>query len=131
MPVGYRFYWDDHCRLCNSLKRLAVALDWSNRVTFLSLLSESADLDLGHLSFEERMRSSHLVGPDHRVYSAGAGIVELASLMPLLSPLVLLFRWLPGHQALTERLYRLVASHRGVPYGGSCKVSFDPPEEAT
>lgn len=131
LPVGYRFYWDDHCRLCNSLKKLGEALDWSKRVLFLPLLSEPADIDLGHLSLEERMASSHLVAPDDRVFSGGAGILELASLLPLTAPLVFLFRLLPRHKALAERLYRLVSSNRGVPYGGSCKVEFAPPSPET
>ncbi|MFA5503884.1 MAG: DCC1-like thiol-disulfide oxidoreductase family protein [Vulcanimicrobiota bacterium] len=128
LPVGYRFYWDDHCKLCNALKRLGVALDWSKRVTFLSLLDEAADIDLGHLTFEERMASSHLVDPDSRVYSRGQGILKLASLLPLTAPLVFLFRLLPQSDSLAEKLYGLVSRNRGVPYGGSCQVEFPDPE---
>lgn len=127
--MGYRFYWDDECRLCNTLKRVGEALDWAHRVTFVPILSDPAEIDLGHLSVEERLKSSHLVHPDGRVMSAGAGILGLASLLPLTAPLVFIFRLLPGHAALAEKLYKLVASNRGVPYGGSCKVSFPAPEE--
>lgn len=73
------------------------------------------------------MASSHLVSPEDRVYSGGAGILELASLLPLTAPFVFLFRLLPQHRSIAERLYRMVASNRGVPYGGSCKVEFAPP----
>jgi len=124
LPVGHRFYWDDHCKLCNALKRLGVALDWSNKVTFLSLLDEAADVDLGHLTMDERMASSHLVDPNSRVYSRGQGILKLASLLPLTAPLVFLFRLLPKSEQIAEKLYALVAQNRGVPYGGSCKVDF-------
>lgn len=125
LPVGYRFYWDDHCKLCNALKRVGVALDWSGKVTFLSLLDDAADIDLGHLSFEDRMASSHLVTPEGRAYSRGEGILRLASLLPLMAPFVFLFRLLPKSDLLAERLYALVASNRGVPYGGSCKIDFN------
>ncbi|MCA9779965.1 MAG: DUF393 domain-containing protein [Candidatus Eremiobacteraeota bacterium] len=124
LPVGYRFYWDDHCKLCNSLKRIGVALDWANKVTFLPLLDEAADVDLGHLTFDERMASSHLVDSKNRVYSRGQGILKLASLLPLTAPFVFIFRLLPKSDWLAEKLYALVAQNRGVPYGGSCKVDF-------
>ncbi len=125
LPVGYRFYWDEHCRLCNTLKRVGTALDWSHKITFIPLLSDAADIDLGHLTFEQRMASSHLVAPNERVYSGGEGILEVASLLPLMMPFVFLFRLLPKHRALADKLYGFVASHRGVPYGGSCRVNFD------
>ena len=92
--------------------------------TFLPLLSDPADVDLGHITFEERMASSHLVDPQGRVYSRGEGILKLASLLPLTAPFVFLFRLLPKHQVIADKLYGLVSSHRGVPYGGSCKVDF-------
>lgn len=125
LPVGYRFYWDDHCKLCNALKRVGTALDWSRKVTFIPLLDEAADFDLGHLTIEERMASSHLVTPDARVYSRGRGILKLGSLLPLIAPFVFLFRLLPKSDALAETLYNVVAQNRGVPYGGSCKVDFE------
>ena len=129
VPVGYRFYWDDQCKLCNSLKNLATALDWSGRVTFVPIVSDPGEVDLGHMDWEERLASSHLVEPDGRVRSAGAGILGLASLLPLTAPFAFLFKLLPRHEVLLEKLYRLVASNRGVPYGGSCKVDFGEPEE--
>jgi predicted DCC family thiol-disulfide oxidoreductase YuxK len=129
LPVGYRFYWDDHCKLCNVCKRIGEALDWSKRITFLPLLSDPADIDLGHLTFEERMASSHLVAPDNRVYSRGAGALKAASLLPLLAPLAFLFRLIPKHEVIVEKIYDFVSSHRGVPYGGSCKVDFGEGED--
>lgn len=129
LPVGYRFYWDDQCRLCNFLKRLGEALDWSNRVSFVPIVSDAGEVDLAHLDWDERLASSHLVDPQGRVHSAGAGILGLASLLPLTAPFAFLFRLLPGHEVLVEKLYRFVAANRGVPYGGSCKVDFGEPEE--
>jgi len=128
VPVGYRFYWDSNCRFCNVLKRIGAALDWFGKVTFVPLESDAADIDLGHLSYEEKMASSHLVTPEGRVQSRGEGALELARLLPLVSPLVFLFRLLPGHRAFAERAYDWIARHRGVPYGGSCKVEFPPPQ---
>ena len=127
IPVGYRFYWDSHCRLCNSLKKIGEMLDWRQRVTFVPLESDPAEIDLGHMSYDEKMASSHLVTPDGRVYSRGEGILGLAQLLPLLTPAVFCFRLLPFNQALAERLYNVVARNRGVPYGGSCKIEFGPP----
>lgn len=101
-----------------------MALDWSNRVDFLPLLSDPADVDLGHMALDERMASSHLVDSGGRIYSAGEGILKLGSLLPLTAPFVFLFRLLPKHHVIAEKLYQMVASHRGVPYGGSCQVDF-------
>ena len=129
LPVGYRFYWDSHCRLCNHLQRLAAALDWSRRVSFVPLQSEAAEIDLAHLSYDERMESSHMVTPDGRVHSRGEGALALAQLLPLTAPLVFLFRLLPYNRVIADRAYGWVSSHRGVPYGGSCKVQFPPPPD--
>ena len=98
---------------------------------FLPLLSESADIDLAHLSMDERMASSHLVTPQDRVHSRGEGALHLASLLPLLSPFVFLFRLLPKHDVIIEKLYDIISSNRGVPYGGSCKVDFSQNESET
>lgn len=129
LPVGYRFYWDAECRLCNLLKRVGAALDWRHQVTFVPLQSEAAEVDLGHLSPEEKMASSHLVTPEGRVYSRGEGALELGRLLPLLAPLVFLFRLFPYHRQIADRAYGAVARHRGVPYGGSCKVEFPAPQD--
>lgn len=131
IPVGNRFYWDSNCRFCNVMKRAAVALDWGNKVTFLPLDSPAAEIDLGHLSLQERMESSHLVTADGEVHSRGEGALGLAQLLPLLAPLVFVFRLLPYSRPLADRAYRWVASHRGVPYGGSCKVEFGQHQERT
>lgn len=124
IPVGFRFYWDDQCRLCNSFKTIAEHLDWSKRVVFLPLTSAPADIDLGHLSMEERFASSHLVDPDGRVISQARGILALAQLLPLTAPLVFFFRLLPASEAIAERLYSLGVRHRGAPFGGSCRVEY-------
>jgi predicted DCC family thiol-disulfide oxidoreductase YuxK len=55
--------------------------------------------------------------------------MALASLLPLTAPLVWLFRLLPYHRRLADRAYRWVADHRGVPYGGSCKLELRTPEQ--
>lgn len=130
LPVGYRFYWDSQCRFCNSMKRLGEALDWRHRVTFVPLDSDAAYIELGHLTEEEKWASSHLITPRGEVLSRGDGIMGLAEQLPLMRPLVFFFRLLPYHRVLADKMYRWVASHRGVPYGGSCKVSFPTPEES-
>ena len=129
LPVGHRFYWDSECRLCNLLKRVGQRLDWARKITFVPLGSDAAEIDLAHLSPLERMQSSHRVPPDGRVLSRGDGIMALAEKLPLTAPLVFLFRLLPGHRALADLAYGWVAGHRGVPYGGSCKVEFPRPTD--
>lgn len=77
------------------------------------------------MSLEDMSASSHLVSPEGRVYSKGQGILELAAQLPLIAPLVFVFRLLPRHEELADKLYALVAQNRGAPYGGSCQVNFD------
>lgn len=129
LPVGCRFYWDSNCRFCNSMKRLGEVLDWRSRVTFLPLDSDAASIDLAYLSEEEFWKSSHFVTPNGTIYSRGEGILALAQQLPLTAPLVFIFRLFPYNRQVADRAYRWVASHRGVPYGGSCKVNFPTPEE--
>ena len=58
---------------------------------------------------EERMASWHLVGPDGRIFSGGAGFVPLGRLLPGGRPLATLPARFPR---AAERAYRLVADHR-------------------
>jgi predicted DCC family thiol-disulfide oxidoreductase YuxK len=129
LPVGYRVYWDSDCRFCNLMKRVVLTLDWTRKLTFVPLQSDAAEIDLGHLTYDERMASSHLVTPEGRVHSRGEGVLEIGRLLPLIAPLVFLFRLLPHHRLMADRAYGWVASHRGVPYGGSCKVEFPDPSK--
>lgn len=112
VPVGYRFYWDSECRACRALKGLYQGLDWFNRITFVPLNSDPAEIDLGHLAYEERISCSHLVTPEGQVFSAGAAMVRMLNLLPLLSPFVFLFRLLPKHEVLANSLYGLFSSEK-------------------
>jgi hypothetical protein len=55
------------------------------------------------------MGSFHIVGPGGRVSSAGAGLAELAALLPGLGAAG---RALRARPVFSERAYRLVAGHR-------------------
>lgn len=79
---------------------------------FVALGSPEANETLAHLSWEEQFESSHIVGPDGVVESAGASALTLFSLLPLTAPFVWLFRLLPGHRSLAERGYKWVADNR-------------------
>lgn len=112
MQPPYTFFYDHDCGFCVRCKTLAHVLDWRRRVRFVPLAGPEADERLGFMDVVERYASSHLAHPDGRVESAGAGVLGLAALLPLTAPLVWLYRLLPGHRVVLERLYRIVADHR-------------------
>lgn len=78
----------------------------------MAIGSPKADRYLGELDLDAQWASSHFVGPDGQVLSAGRSAMALFSQLPLFAPFVWLFRLLPGHLALVERLYRYVADNR-------------------
>jgi predicted DCC family thiol-disulfide oxidoreductase YuxK len=78
----------------------------------VALQDEEADRLLEGMPQEEREASWHLVEPDGRVHSAGAALPPLLRLLPRGDSLAALFGRFPN---ATERGYRLVADHRGVP----------------
>lgn len=121
MDRPYTFFYDYDCGFCVRCKRLAELLDWRGRVRFVPLAGPEADRRLGFMDAEERFASSHLAHPDGRIDSAGAGVLGLSALLPLTAPLAFLYRLLPGHLILLERVYRVVADHRHqiIP-GSSC-----------
>lgn len=91
----------------------AVRLDRKKAFRFIPLHDPEADDRLGLLSPEERMASSHLIRPDGCILSGPQGILEaVALLLPILRPLIRLYRWLPGSSWLADRLYRWVADRR-------------------
>ena len=98
--------YDQDCGFCRwSLDRI-LAWDREGRLRPVPLQDPEADRLLAGMDREERMASWHLVGPDGRVYSAGAAVAPLARLLPAGAPIAAVARSLPG---LTERAYRLVA----------------------
>lgn len=78
----------------------------------MAIGSPKADRLLAQLDTEQQWATSHYIGPDGRLLSGGRSALALFSQIPLTAPFVWLFRLLPGHLSLVERLYVYIAENR-------------------
>jgi predicted DCC family thiol-disulfide oxidoreductase YuxK len=103
--------YDSDCGFCRWSLGKVLAWDRRGRIRPVSLQSEEAERLLAGTREEERMASWHLVGPDGRVSSAGAGIAPLLRLLPGGAPFAAAAARAPR---LMERGYRFIAGHRSL-----------------
>jgi predicted DCC family thiol-disulfide oxidoreductase YuxK len=101
--------YDADCGFCRWSTARILGWDRRGRIRAVALQDPEADRLLSGMDLEKRMASWHLVTPDGRVRSAGAGAPELLRLLPGGTPLAVIASTLPG---TTERAYRWVADHR-------------------
>ena len=88
-------------------------LDRKQQFRFVPLTGEEADRVLGHMSWEQRFGSSHLLYPDGHILSGAQGMLEgIAMLLPPLKPLIRLYQIMPGSARLADRVYRWIADNR-------------------
>lgn len=78
----------------------------------MAIGSPKANRLLAELDAEEQWATSHYIGPDGKVLSGGASALALFAQIPLTAPLVWLYRLIPGHRVLIEKLYRYIADNR-------------------
>jgi predicted DCC family thiol-disulfide oxidoreductase YuxK len=101
--------YDRDCGFCRWSLSLLLRADRHRRLRPLALGTPEADELLADLTPEQRSASWHLVSPDGRRASAGAGLPAVLVLLPGgRVPASVLARQ-PG---VTERGYRWVADHR-------------------
>jgi predicted DCC family thiol-disulfide oxidoreductase YuxK len=106
----YLLLYDRDCGLCRTVTGASLALDHAHRLRPLALQSSKATEVLQGMDPEERLASFHLVEVrTGRVSSAGAGLAELATMLPGGRLTGSALRLAP---AASERIYRLVANHR-------------------
>ena len=102
--------YDRDCGFCRwSLAKL-LAWDRHGRLRPLALQDPEAERLLAGMDERRRMTSWHLVTPEGKVRSAGAGLASLLRALPGGAPLAALAERAPR---LAERAYRFVASRRG------------------
>jgi len=101
--------YDGGCRLCRFAVRAVDVLDRRRRVALLPLEDGWAEPIVGLLPAQERFASWHLVEPDGRITSRGAAAARLLDVLGL----VRAARGASRLAAPVERLYDLVATHRG------------------
>lgn len=116
--------YDEDCSFCRWSLDKILAWDRARRLRPVAIQSEEGSRLLGPIAPEARLDSWHLVGPDGRVFSAGAAAAPLARLLPGGRPLAAVFAAFPG---VTERGYQLVARHRDdlvrlLRIGPNCRV---------
>lgn len=116
--------YDADCSFCRWSLDKILAWDRARRLRPVPIQSEEGSRLLAPIAPEARLDSWHLVGPDGRVFSAGAAAPPLARLLPGGRPLAAVFATFPG---ATERGYQLVARHRDdlvrlLRIGPNCRV---------
>lgn len=115
--------YDAECGLCRWSLGVLLRWDRRRRLRPVALQDPEAAGFLPGLSPQERLDSFHVVSPDGRVFSAGAAVPPLVTLLPGGGLLARATRALPR---TTERLYRWIAGHRdGVCrlLGSACHIS--------
>ena len=110
MPSAVLLY-DSDCGFCRWSLGKVLAWDRRGRIRPVSLQSKEAEGRLGGMPEDERLGSWHLVGPDGRRHSAGAGIAPLLRLLPGGLPFAAVAARMPRTM---ERGYRWVAGHRSL-----------------
>jgi predicted DCC family thiol-disulfide oxidoreductase YuxK len=108
-PRDHTVLYDDDCGFCKWSLDKILLWDRHGRVRPVAIQSPEGQELLSGVPPGERLDSWHLVEPDGRVVSAGAGAAPLARVLPGGRPLGFLFARFPR---ATERAYRFVAGHR-------------------
>ena len=105
--------YDGHCVICNTTRRIVLALDWFNRVEFLDLhRQDEVAARFPGLDHEAAMGSIHVYDESGRVFAGFYGTRRLFRALPLALPLwALLHLPLVGNW-LGPRIYRFIARHR-------------------
>jgi predicted DCC family thiol-disulfide oxidoreductase YuxK len=120
-------FYDGGCGFCQRSITFAQTLDLFQRFEFLNFRSKAVqekypDLDTGRNENEILMKE-----PDGRWYGGFFAVRRMMRKMPvtfLFAPLL----YLPGMAWLGVRLYRWVAAHRYLFFGGSAACALKPPE---
>jgi predicted DCC family thiol-disulfide oxidoreductase YuxK len=102
--------YDADCGFCRWSVARILRRDRNGDFRAVALQSPEADRLLPGMDEERRLSSWHVVTPEGRVYSAGAGLVPILPLYPggkQLQAFVRAFPW------VAEGGYRLVAGNRG------------------
>jgi len=105
--------FDGHCVICNTTRRIVIALDWRKRVEWLDLHNQATleehypDLDYANL-----MGEIHVIDEGGRLFRGFAGMRRILRALPLGFPLYALLRLPIVGDRLGSGVYRVVARHR-------------------
>ena len=101
--------YDGGCRFCRFAARTIVRLDPTGMLTVLPFDDPQGHVLLEPIPAEERFETWHLVQPEGRRASGGAGLAELVRLLPATRPVAPILRLLP-----LAWLYDVTSRHRRV-----------------
>jgi predicted DCC family thiol-disulfide oxidoreductase YuxK len=83
--------------------------------------SQSASPRFPQIPLENYHHSVQLVDPKGKVYQGAEAVYRGLSVVPILSWLVWMYRWIPGFAWVSEKVYRWVANNRHS-LSGSCEL---------
>jgi predicted DCC family thiol-disulfide oxidoreductase YuxK len=103
--------WDRDCGFCAFMLALVLRADTRRVLRPAFIQGPEGERLLADLPANERLESWHLVDDYGRRTSGGRALTELLRALPALRPLA---RLTAAQPALTERVYRWVATHRSL-----------------
>lgn len=105
--------FDGHCVICNTTRRLVIALDWFKRVQFIDLHDRSAMAAAApNLDHEDAMGEIHVIADGDQLYAGFRGTRRMLKDLPLGWPVWALLHLPIIGDWLGPRLYRFIARHR-------------------
>jgi predicted DCC family thiol-disulfide oxidoreductase YuxK len=111
--------WDGQCNFCRQQVVRLRKLDWTGRLTFLSLHDPRVGERYPLLTHEQLMAEMWVVLPDGRMFGGADALRALSRVLPALWPIAPLLH-LPLTMPLWRGLYRWVARNRYRLAGKNC-----------
>lgn len=111
MLTGPVLLYDGNCGFCRRWVTRLRRIDRDERISFLPATERASVPDLPSLTDEALDRAMHLVLPDGTVLPGARAAPAIMKMLPGWRAFAWVFR-LPGVQAVADRIYAWVATHR-------------------
>jgi predicted DCC family thiol-disulfide oxidoreductase YuxK len=105
--------YDGHCVICNTTRRIIIALDWRKCVEWLDLHQhETIASRFPDLDHQRLMGEIHVIDPKGQIFGGFHGMRRMLRELPAGLPLYVLLRLPLLGDWLGPRVYRFIARHR-------------------
>ena len=111
--------WDGECNFCRQQVLRLRKLDWSDRLTFLSLHDPRVAQRYPQLTHEQLMAEMWVVTPDGQKFGGADALRQLSRTLPALWPIAPLLH-IPLTMPVWRALYRWIARNRYRLAGKNC-----------
>ena len=111
--------WDGHCSFCRQQVNRLHRMDWTGKLSFISLHDPRVAERYPELTHEQLMAEMWVVKPDGRKYGGADALRVLSRSLPALWPIAPLLH-LPFSKRLWRGVYRWIAQRRYKLAGTTC-----------